>query len=74
MPLVLPPSPTIDQIEPYNGKNWRWNGVYWSAASQYPQDGPNTFQTPVIQDYYETLVTSAPNTVGNMTGVLLTYL
>ena len=74
MPIVFPPSPSIDQVEAYNGKNWQWNGAYWSAVSQYQHSGPNTFQTPVMQDYYETLVTTAKNPVRNMTGVLLTYL
>lgn len=74
MPLAFPPSPTPGQIEPYNGKNWRWMGAYWSVVSQYPQAGPTTFQAAVKQAYYETLITQAPNPVKNMTGVLLTYL
>ena len=76
MPLVFPPSPTPGQIEPYNGKNWRWMGAHWSAVSQFApvDDSPNTFQNAVKQNYYETLVTTAPNPVNNMTGVLLTYL
>jgi hypothetical protein len=76
VPLALPPSPTPGQIEPYNGKNWRWMGGYWSAVSQFAPsvEASNTFQAAVKQNYYETLVTTAPNPVANMTGVLLTYL
>lgn len=76
MPLAFPPSPTSGQIEPYNGKNWRWMDGYWSAVSQFApvaSGGPNTLQTPVEQKHYETLITTANNQVSNAAGVLLAY-
>ena len=77
MPIAFPPSPTLGQTYPYNGKTWRWMGARWSAVSQFPPEStsaPNTFQSAVLQGWRETLVTPAPNPVTNMNGVLLTYL
>ena len=71
MPLAFPPSPSLDQIEPYNGKNWRWTGAYWSAASQYAVLGQTTFQTGVASDWREIEVTLAANPVEAMVGVHL---
>lgn len=76
MPIEWPDPPTPGEVYPYNGKNWRRMNGYWSAVSQFApvDESPNTFQSAVKQNYYETLVTTAPNPVKNMTGVLLTYL
>ena len=76
MPIDFPASPSPGEIYPYNGKNFRRMNGYWSAVSQFApvDESPNTFQTAVKQNYYETLVTTAPNPVSNMTGVLLQYL
>ena len=78
MPLSLPPSPTLGQVEPYNGKNWKWMGAYWSAVSQFApaaEGGPNSFTRAVLlDDYRQTLVTTARTMPLNISATLLEYI
>lgn len=69
MSLGFDPAPSVDDIHTVGGKKWRWNGIGWEPATL-----KNTFMAAVRQDYYETLVTTAPTPVAPMAGVLLTYL
>jgi hypothetical protein len=69
MSLGFDPTPSVDDIHTVGGKRWRWNGIGWEPATL-----KNTFMAAVRQDYYETLVTTAPTPVAPMAGVLLTYL
>lgn len=69
MSLGFDASPAVGDLHTVGGKTWQWNGVGWERFAF-----PNTFQTPIKQNWYETLVTSASNPVVNMTGVQLTYL
>lgn len=78
MPIALPPSPTLGDIYPYNGKNWRWMNGYWSAASQYAPSagaGPNTTLLGVGRNTYEALIGPGVVVVPIATpGVSLDYL
>lgn len=73
MPWSPPSSPTIGDPYTLGSLTWEWNGTGWATVPN-TASGPNTFQSAVLQDYYETLVISGANPVSNMTGVLLTYL
>lgn len=68
MSLGFNPTPTVGEIHTAGTKTWRWNGVGWERSTF-----PNTFQVSIKQNWYETLVTTAPNPVINMDGILLTY-
>lgn len=69
MSLGFDPTPAVGDLHTVAGKTWRWNGAGWEKYTLL-----NTFQAPVRQNWYETLVTSASNPVTNMVGVQLTYL
>ena len=69
MSLGFPTTPSVDDIHTVGGKTWRWNGVGWERFVL-----KNTFMVAVKQRHYETLVTTAPTPVRNMTGVVLVSL
>ena len=69
MSLGFNPTPTLGELHTAGTKTWRWNGVGWERFTF-----PNTFQSAIKQNWYETLVTSASNPVTNMVGAQLTYL
>lgn len=69
MSLGFDPTPAIGNTHTVGVRTWRWNGTGWEKYIL-----PNTFQAAVRQRYYETLVTTAPTPVSNMTGVVLAYL
>jgi len=31
MALDFPPSPTLNEIYPYEGRSWQWNGIAWGS-------------------------------------------
>lgn len=69
MSLGFNPTPTVGELHTAGTKTWRWNGIGWERYEM-----PNTFQTSIKQNWYETLVTTAPTAVdAASTGVLLTY-
>lgn len=69
MSLGFDTTPSVGDLHTVAGKTWRWNGVGWERFTF-----PNTFQAAIKQNWYETLVTTAPIPVGAAsTGVLLTY-
>lgn len=74
MPIAFPSTPSAGDEYPFGGKVWRYTSAgYWTAVRQFNEFN-NGFQNSIKQNWYETLVTTAPNPVNNMTGVLLTYL
>lgn len=69
MPIGFNPTPTVGELHTAGTKTWRWNGSGWERFTF-----PNTFQSAIKQNWYETLVTTAPIAVdAASTGVLLTY-
>ena len=68
MSLGFNPTPTVGELHTAGTKTRRWNGSGWERFTF-----PNTFQSAIKQNWYETLVTTAPNPVINMDGILLTY-
>ena len=78
MPLSFPPSPTLGQVESYNGKNWRWMGAYWSAVSQFaPAPDGSAFGFPYSAEvlWKEVLVTAGlEGIVVNSLATELTYI
>lgn len=72
MPVSFPSTPATNDEYTFGTTTWVFNGVGWEVVPVV-SSGPNTFQSAVKQAWYETLVTTAPNPVQNMTGVLLQY-